>query len=52
VERQFLFPGITLFQNDLDQFKLLEPAFGDAETRQDFAYRGERRTQYAWAIIE
>ncbi len=42
-KRQLLFPGITLFPNKRNQFKLLEPARVDVKTRQDLAYRGERR---------
>ena len=52
VERQVLFPGLALLPNDLDQFKLLEPASSDAEARQDFAYWRERRTRYVKAVIE
>lgn len=52
VKRKILFPGLTLSPDDLNQFKLLEPAFTDAEARQDFAYRSERRTWRTRAIIE
>jgi hypothetical protein len=52
MKRKLLFSGLTLFPDDLDQFKLLEPAFTDAEARQDSAYRSERRTRLAKAIIE
>ena len=52
MKRKLLFPGLTLFPYDLDLFKLLEPAFTDAEAGQDFAYRSERRTRLARAIIE
>ena len=33
MKRKLLFSGRTLFPDDLNQFKLLEPAFTDAEAR-------------------
>ena len=41
-----------MFSNALDQLKLVEFVFGDAESRQDLAHRGERRTRSWRAVIE
>lgn len=52
MESQFLLPRLPLFAHKLDQLKLLEPALGDAEARQDIAYCGQRWTVHLGAIIQ
>ena len=46
MECQFLRSALTLFPNELNQFQLLKSAFRYAESREDFAGRNERGSDW------